>query len=521
MQIRWAANLILSLLVSAALTAGCAHTSQRSATYQQPESPYLSLMLARQAEHRADWDRALGLYATLDDPYGWLARARIHFTLNQNKEALELIERLLAEGTYADEARELRTKISARKQHWDQAIADAEILARRHPDNREIRLFLANLKLITSDFKGARTLLETMLDAPEDGVVLYALSKACLGDQDIVCAKKALQELILKEETFAPAYMDLGRLHEMLGQKAAAEESYQRLLEIDPFSREALSALVDLLIPQARYDEARDYVITLMEHHPSEEVLTKLILLDLQAERYDQIIEFLSPEEDLSEELRYYLAVAHAGRGEWEAALAILDTLPVSGEQGCDVVLLKVAVLEDTGQTQQALATLREAWEKFSAENSCKEIGYKLSMALESAGQRTEGLNVALAMLERDPHDPVVLNFVGYVWADQGQHLDEAQAMIEEALRQKPEDGYILDSLAWVLYRRQRSQEAFGYLHRALEYNSDDPTINEHMGDILKSLGRNEEALDYYLKASVLGDDTNSGLMIKIRELLE
>ena len=185
------------------------------------------------------------------------------------------------------------------------------------------------------------------------------------------------------------------------------------------------------------------------------------------------------------------------------------------------MVLLKVAVLEDTGQTQQALATLREAWEKFSAENSCKEIGYKLSMALESAGQRTEGLNVALAMLERDPHDPVVLNFVGYVWADQGQHLDEAQAMIEEALRQKPEDGYILDSLAWVLYRRQRSQEAFGYLHRALEYNSDDPTINEHMGDILKSLGRNEEALDYYLKASVLGDDTNSGLMIKIRELLE
>jgi predicted Zn-dependent protease len=67
----------------------------------------------------------------------------------------------------------------------------------------------------------------------------------------------------------------------------------------------------------------------------------------------------------------------------------------------------------------------------------------------------------------------------------------------------KPDDPYILDSMAWVLHKMGRDKEAVKYMEKSLKQLQDDPTVNEHMGDILKALGRMDEALDYYLKSSI------------------
>jgi tetratricopeptide (TPR) repeat protein len=49
--------------------------------------------------------------------------------------------------------------------------------------------------------------------------------------------------------------------------------------------------------------------------------------------------------------------------------------------------------------------------------------------------------------LELHPDQPLVLNYLAYVWADRGVHLDEALRMLRRAVEQRPDDGYVLDSL--------------------------------------------------------------------------
>ncbi len=92
--------------------------------------------------------------------------------------------------------------------------------------------------------------------------------------------------------------------------------------------------------------------------------------------------------------------------------------------------------------------------------------------------------------------------------------------MIKEAYESKPDDPYILDSMAWVLYKMGRPKEALAYMEKALKTLSDDATVNEHMGDILKALGQTGKALDYYLKSSILNRSVNNDLKEKINRLL-
>ena len=55
--------------------------------------------------------------------------------------------------------------------------------------------------------------------------------------------------------------------------------------------------------------------------------------------------------------------------------------------------------------------------------------------------------------LELKPEQPHVLNYLGYSWIDRGLHLDEAMKMIKRAVDQRPDDGYIVDSLGWATIR--------------------------------------------------------------------
>lgn len=96
--------------------------------------------------------------------------------------------------------------------------------------------------------------------------------------------------------------------------------------------------------------------------------------------------------------------------------------------------------------------------------------------------------------LELFPDQPLVLNYLGYSWVDQGVHLDEAFKMLRRAVALKPEDGFIVDSLGWAHYRLGEYDEAVKELERAIELKPSDPTINDHLGDAYWRVGRKLEA---------------------------
>jgi tetratricopeptide (TPR) repeat protein len=96
--------------------------------------------------------------------------------------------------------------------------------------------------------------------------------------------------------------------------------------------------------------------------------------------------------------------------------------------------------------------------------------------------------------LDLQPEQPHVLNYLGYSWIDQGINLDEGMKMIKRAVDQRPDDGYIVDSLGWAYYRIGSYEDAVKNLERAIDLKPEDPTINDHLGDAYWRIGRTLEA---------------------------
>jgi tetratricopeptide (TPR) repeat protein len=121
--------------------------------------------------------------------------------------------------------------------------------------------------------------------------------------------------------------------------------------------------------------------------------------------------------------------------------------------------------------------------------------------------------------LELAPDHSDVLNYLGYSWIDQGVNLDEGMRMIQRAVEQRPDNGYIVDSLGWAHFRVGNFEEAVKHLERAVELKPEDPTINDHLGDAYWKVGRLLEAQFQWAHARDLKPEPDD--LVKITEKLK
>ncbi|MFA7307746.1 MAG: tetratricopeptide repeat protein [Hyphomicrobium sp.] len=123
-------------------------------------------------------------------------------------------------------------------------------------------------------------------------------------------------------------------------------------------------------------------------------------------------------------------------------------------------------------------------------------------------------LKKALALA---PDQPLVLNYLGYSWIDQGKNLKEGMRLIEKAVQLKPDDGYIVDSLGWAHYKQNNFKEAVRFLERAVEIKPEDPTLNDHLGDAFWKVGREREARFQWSQALSLNPEPEDVDKIKAK----
>lgn len=131
-------------------------------------------------------------------------------------------------------------------------------------------------------------------------------------------------------------------------------------------------------------------------------------------------------------------------------------------------------------------------------------IFYSRGISYERTGQWAKSEADFFHALELSPDEPSVLNYLGYSWADMGRNLDKARAMIQRAVERRPNDGAIIDSLGWVLYRQGKAAEALKYVERAVGLEPEDPSITEHLGDVYWAVGRRIEAHYQWRRALTL-----------------
>ena len=120
-----------------------------------------------------------------------------------------------------------------------------------------------------------------------------------------------------------------------------------------------------------------------------------------------------------------------------------------------------------------------------------------------------------LKALELSPGQPEVLNYLGYSLIERKEKLSQALGMIEKAIERNPRSGYIVDSLAWGLFRLGYYEEAIVPMERAIELEPHDPIVNDHLGDVLWMIGRKREAAFQWQRALSFGPTSENERKIK------
>lgn len=185
-----------------------------------------------------------------------------------------------------------------------------------------------------------------------------------------------------------------------------------------------------------------------------------------------------------------------------------------------------IAEAQKTYPNQQPLFRFQEAWIYYHAAQYDKAIELfeklivdfkplpllvkqaksSLSNIYVLTGNIEKGEKILEEMYEKDKHDAGINNDLGYLYADQGKKLDEAEAMIRKAVKSAPENSAYLDSLAWVLYKRGKYTEALTHMEKALELSqskqlASDATLWDHLGDIQEQMKNVDKAIEAWKKA--------------------
>lgn len=160
-----------------------------------------------------------------------------------------------------------------------------------------------------------------------------------------------------------------------------------------------------------------------------------------------------------------------------------------------DMVLTKAELLREKGQFEQALA----AYDKviINLEPGAEAGWYPYfgrGIVFDQLGMWERAEADLIYSLSLNKGQPAVQNYLGYSWIDRGIKMEEGRALIEAALAQDPQDGFINDSLGWVHYLMGNYRAAVTYLEKAVALEAGDTTLHDHLGDAYWKVGRKIEA---------------------------
>jgi tetratricopeptide (TPR) repeat protein len=215
---------------------------------------------------------------------------------------------------------------------------------------------------------------------------------------------------------------------------------------------------------------------------------------------------------DLSE------ALMHLGKVD-EAITEANNAVDIAGDQERLVSRRhRALVLSEAGRHEQAVAECQAMLKEFTQAEDLRHVRYTLSNIYSQAKNYTGAEEQLQRIIKDHPVEPTAHNDLGYLWADQGKNLEEAETLIRKALdldrAQKSKGQHVetdsdqdnaayIDSLGWVLFRRGRLDEARQELERAtsLPGGTDDPVLWDHLGDVWARLQDTARARSAWQKA--------------------
>jgi len=183
-----------------------------------------------------------------------------------------------------------------------------------------------------------------------------------------------------------------------------------------------------------------------------------------------------------------------ADRGHVDEAAAEIKTL-LNGDKDRETYFT-LAQIYEKGKKYSEMAKALDSAEKLSESKQEKEAVYFAKGAmLEKQKKYAPAEAEFRKVIESNPQSAGALNYLGYMLADRGVRLDEADTLIRKALQLEPKNGAYLDSLGWVNYRLNKLEEAERNLRESIEIMSGDATVYDHLGDVYLKEGKVKDAI--------------------------
>ena len=149
------------------------------------------------------------------------------------------------------------------------------------------------------------------------------------------------------------------------------------------------------------------------------------------------------------------------------------------------------------------------------------EILYRRGSSYERLADYKNSDKDLLKSLKVNPDDAYVLNYLAYSWLEREYRIDEALQMLEKAYKSRNNDPYIIDSIGWAYYLIEDYIKAEKFLKRAVELMPEDPTVNDHYGDILWKLDRKIQARYFWENVLNLKETEDKMRKIIVDKLIE
>jgi tetratricopeptide (TPR) repeat protein len=389
-------------------------------------------------------------------------------------------------------------------------------LARPYNGIADVRLAVAQAAWNAKDVDGALTESRAALSIKPDLELAAQFHAQALQSRSNAEAIAFLDDYLKRHPNAKDVRLTYARLLAGDKRQAEARKQFEILVQEAPNNPD-LSLAVGLLALQANdYDAAEKHFQGALAAGHKEPDAIWMFLGQIYEERknYDEALKWYggvsSGERYLSAQGRYAAVLVKQGKIA-EARKHLQSIKPRDEAQRIQLVQAEANLLREAQAFTDAYDLLGKTLE---GTPDSVDLLYDQAMIAEKL-DRVEVMERNLRkVIEIQPDHAHAYNALGYSLADRNLRLPEARKLIEKALELSPQDGYIVDSLGWVLFRLGQTREAVVQLRRAFEMRPE-AEVGAHLGEALWVDGKRDEARKVwsdFLKENPLNDTLQSTL---------
>ncbi len=508
-------------------------------------------------EQLADAIDLMGKVGALDPDSGFIQRelALLHLKNKAPQKALNVLQKAIEKHPEDISLLNIYGRLLEEKNDLEGAAQIYEKILAIDPLQQNAYLFLGGVySQLEQKHKAAAVYRKMVKKFPEAYAGYFFLGRIYQQQGKRSSAEKMfLKTLSIKHDLEEPKF-ELVSIYLSSGKPDKAIDMYRDLLEANPKNIKAAMGLALLYSDTGKTAEAGGLFSDLGRQSLSDlQVVREIVRIYIDLKKFNEAVVILKgilESGSANRDLYYLLGIAHEGLGDSDRAILEMEKISPEDRFFQDAVVRVAFLYQDQKKHNKAIKHMQQAivgspdkpefyfylgtlYEEAGALEDALDvllrgqakdpenikIQFRLGVVHDKMGNKDESIRAMKRVIQLDASYASALNYLGYTYADMGKNLDEAERLIEKALKLKPDDGYIIDSLGWVYFKQGRYVEALETLIKAVGIVPDDPIILEHLGDAYLKQEKRAKALESYKRALQVKEKDREALENKIQEL--